>query len=351
MGSESRRTVRAESNRTVFTLGLLLTVLLPAALAQTMYGSPVATWTALHGILFGDESDPLLRTIVLELRLPRIALGFLAGAMLGAAGALMQGAMNNALAGPELLGVSSGASLAMAAITVLHLPVPFALQPLFAMIGGLSGGLCVVLAARGSRGAVGLLLIGLSVSAILSGMLILLISLGTSNDVNLLYLYLLGSLANRSWTHVSAVWPWFVASIPLCFLFTRSLNALRLGDEAAAGLGVKVERSRIAMLALSALLVAATVSQCGPIGYIALLAPHLVRTLTGSGDARRVLPLSMLCGGVLLVAADAVARLLLYPVEIPVGVWTTLIGGGAFLALVLSKRGGGGHGRSHRGRG
>ncbi|WP_141503899.1 FecCD family ABC transporter permease [Paenibacillus luteus] len=329
--------------RSILLLPFFLFVLLffTSAAMQLKFGSPAMTWEELLSIIFSHRGDDLRRTIVWEMRIPRILLGFMVGTMLGAAGTIMQGAMNNKLAGPELLGISSGASLAMAAITVLHLPVTVLFHPAIAFIGGLAGGLSVLIASRGSRGTVALLLIGMSVSAILNGLLIILISLGTSNDVNLLYTYLLGSLANRNWNYVIRMLPWFVMVLPFAFFFTRTLNLMQLGDEAAAGLGVQVHRARMWMLALCTGLVAITVAQCGPIGYIALIAPHLVRSLLSSLDARLVLPLSALCGGVLLTAADTIARLLLYPMEIPVGVWTTIFGGGLFLLFFVKRQGGG----------
>ncbi|WNS40786.1 iron ABC transporter permease [Paenibacillus sp. MMS20-IR301] len=326
-------------------------VLLPVVIFCTLFagtalfnissGSPEIPLQELGGIIFQRTGSDLQRTVIWEMRIPRVLLGLLAGMMLGAAGALMQAVMNNRLAGPELLGVSSGASLAMAAVTVLHLPVAVLMHPAVALFGGLSGGLCVVLSARGSRGAAGMLLIGMSVSAVLNGLLIVLIALATSNDVNLLYTYLLGSLANRSWDHILPMLPWTFIILPVAFAFTRTLNMLQLGDEAAAGLGVKVLRVRILVLGVCTGLVAITVAQCGPIGYIALIAPHIIRTLLGIVDIRRMLPLAVLAGGVLLVMADTVARLLFYPMEIPVGVWTTLLGGSVFLLLFLKRQGGG----------
>ncbi|WP_317890700.1 FecCD family ABC transporter permease [Paenibacillus arenilitoris] len=304
------------------------------------HGTPALEWKTLLSILFTDGGEELERTIVREIRLPRVLLGLLVGALLGASGTLMQGALNNRLAGPELLGISAGASFAVAAITVLHLSVPFQLQPLLALAGGLAGGAAVVLAAKGSKGTTGMLLIGMSVSAMLNGLLIVLIAMGTSNDVNLLYTYLLGSLANRSWEHVGRILPWFVVMLPVSLLLARSVNLLQLGDETASGLGLKVDRSRIILLVASALLVAITVAQCGPIGYISLLAPHLTRAALRSQDARLVVPVSALCGAALLTAADGIARLLLAPMEIPVGVWTTLIGGSIFLLYLLGRKGG-----------
>lgn len=323
---------------------LLLCLLLAATMAAGLrWGSRVFDWSTLGAILWAGGGEELERTIVLDIRLPRILLGMLVGAMLAAAGTLMQGALRNRLAGPELLGVSAGSSLAIATITVLHLPVPFHLHPLLALSGGLLSGGVVVLAAR-SIGATGMLLTGMAVSAMLNGLLVVLIALGTGNDVNLLYAYLLGSLANRGWEQVEGLLPWCLLVLPIALGLARSVNLLQLGEETAAGLGVRVERVRLTVLVVSTLLVAATVAQCGPIGYIALLAPHLTRAMTRSQDARLVLPVSALCGAALLTLADQAARLWLEPMEIPVGVWTTLIGGSVFLLYIVLRRGGGQHG-------
>ncbi len=319
---------------------VLLGVLAGVSIISLKQGIPVLEWKTLLSILFTNGGEELERIIVREIRLPRLFLGLLVGALLGASGTLMQGALNNRLAGPELLGISAGASFAVAAVTVLHLPVPFRLQPLLALVGGIAGGIAVVLAARGSKGATGMLLIGMSVSAILNGLLIVLIVMGTSNDVTLLYTYLLGSLANRSWEHVERIVPWFVVMLPVALLLSRSVNLLQLGDETASGLGLKVERSRIALLVACALMVGITVAQCGPIGYISLLAPHLTRAALRTQDARLIVPVSALCGSVLLTVADGIARLILAPMEIPVGVWTTLIGGSILLLYLLGRRGG-----------
>ncbi|MBN2984521.1 FecCD family ABC transporter permease [Cohnella algarum] len=300
-------------------------------------GTPDLTWKGLAGVLLANGGSELERTVVWEIRLPRFLLGLLVGAMLAAAGTLMQGAMNNRLAGPELLGISAGASLATAAMTVLHLPVSFHLHPLVALAGGLAGGAVVALSAKGSKGAVGMLLVGMSVTAILNGLLIVLIAMGTSNDVNLLYSYLLGSLAHRTWEHVDRMLPWFFVALPVAMLFARAVNLLQLGDETASGLGMKVERTRLLILAVCAALVAITVAQCGPIGYVSLLAPHLTRLALRSLDARFVLPVSALCGAAMLTVADQIARLLLSPLEIPVGIWTTLVGGTVFLLLLLRR--------------
>lgn len=333
-----------KTGRTLILPVFSLAAILAASFAAGMkYGTPVIDWKVVWSALFDPAEENLEHILVGEIRLPRYILGLMVGALLGASGTLMQGALNNRLAGPELLGISAGASLVIAAVMVLRLPVPFQLQPLLALAGGLAGGAIVVLAARGSRGAgaAGMLLVGMSVSAMMNGLLVVLIALGTSNDVNLLYTYLLGSLANRSWEHVDRLVPWFVIMLPVALLMARPVNLLQLGDDAASGLGMKVGHTRMLLLATCALLVAVTVAQCGPIGYISLLAPHLTRAMLRTTDARFVLPVSAICGAALLSAADGFARLLFAPMEIPVGIWTTLLGGSVFLLYVLIRRGGG----------
>ncbi|MCR2807511.1 FecCD family ABC transporter permease [Paenibacillus soyae] len=338
----SNRNPIMKTGRTLILPVFALAAVLAATFAAGMkYGTPVIDWNVVWSAVLAPGGEELEHILVSEIRLPRYIIGLMTGALLGASGTLMQGALNNRLAGPELLGISAGASLVIAAVTVLRLPVPFQLQPLLALAGGLAGGAIVVLASRGSRGVAGMLLVGMSVSAMLNGLLVVLIALGTSNDVNLLYIYLLGSLANRSWEHVDRLIPWFAVMLPVAMLLARSVNLLQLGDDAATGLGMKVGRTRMLLLVTCALLVAVTVAQCGPIGYISLLAPHLTRAMLRTTDARLVLPVSAICGAALLSAADGFARLMFAPMEIPVGVWTTLLGGSVFLLYVLIRRGGG----------
>lgn len=335
-----RKTNCAAGRRTLLLPVFSLFVLLVVVFIMGMrLGTPALSWSGLADALFTGTGPEIDRIVVREIRLPRFVLGMLAGALLGSAGMLMQGALNNRLAGPELLGVSAGASLFMAAVTVLHLPVSFQLQPLLALAGGIAGGLFVLRAARGSSGAAGMLLVGMSVSAILNGMLIILIAMGSSNDVNLLYTYLLGSLANRNWDHVLRMLPWCAGALPVAFFLTRPLNLLQFGDETVSGLGVRTDQVRISILIVCTALVSITVAQCGPIGYISLLAPHLTRLVVRSLDARYLLPVSALCGAAMLVTADLLSRLMFQPMEMPVGLWTTLVGGTVFLLFFLQKGG------------
>lgn len=299
-----------------------LVVLVAAALCL---GEPRLGPTAVLDAL-GDPAHPQ-HVAVTEARLPRAVLGALAGLGLAVAGLLMQDALHNQVAGPELLGVSSGAAVVTAAVVVLALPVPLAALPHLALVGALVAGVLVLLAIGGStRDPDQVVLVGAAVSAACAGLVVAIVGLGTEGNVVVLFRYLLGSLAARGWDHVEVVLPWVVVGVAVAVLLRRRVAALALGDVAATGLGVPVVRTRLTALTVAAALAAAVASVCGPVAYVALLAPHVARRLLGSTSTARVLGLSGLVGAVLLVAADLASRLVLYPVEVPVGVATTLVG-------------------------
>ncbi|KNZ32976.1 MAG: ABC transporter permease [Methylibium sp. NZG] len=281
--------------------------------------------------------------VLWHLRLPRALLAALVGAALGLCGALTQGLFRNPLADPGLLGVTSGAACAAALVlTVLasaQMAVPPAWRlwvlPLAAFVGALA--VCVALdriARWLTPGSVaGLLLTGLALNALTMAVVGLCTYLATDEQLRSLTFWTLGSLAGASWLIVGVL----AAALSLCFWQARrlahSLNALALGEAAAAHVGVNVARLRGRLIAIVALLCALAVAWCGLIGFIGLMAPHMVRGLAGA-DQRRVLPLAMAAGALLLLVADTVARTVTIPAEIPVGIFTALIGGPAFLFLL-----------------
>ena len=290
------------------------------------------------GQAFGADPDDPIRLIVVDIRLTRVIVGVLAGAALGTVGALLQDGLRNPLATPELLGVSGGAALIVAIVTVLHAPVPRVAMPLLATVGGIAIGLAVVVASARASEPATLLLVGVASSTFLSGCVIAIVTLGRPSDVGLFYQFLLGSLANRSWDSVWTVLPLVVVGLPLAIALTPSLNTMRLGDAVASGLGVRVGLVRNAVLALGGLLTAGVVAVAGPIGFVALLAPHLTRLALGTVDARWVVPLSGVVGAVLLLAADTLGRAAVQPREVAVGVWTVLVGAPALLLLLRLPR-------------
>lgn len=319
--------------------GLLVAALLGLVFPALLLGTPVVSLAELQQILFEGGGGRVARLVVIELRMPRLLLGILAGAALALAGALLQDSFRNPLAGPELLGVGAGASVVIAGIVVFRLPVDLGLTPWLALLGGFASGAVVIAAMRRVNSPARLALVGAALTALLNALVISIISLGQPNDVAVIYLFLLGSLAGRTWQYVHLVLPWVIVGIPLALFCARWLNLLQLGDELAEGLGLKILRTRFFIALLSAGLVAAVVAVCGPIGYISLLAPHITRYVLGTSDARQVLPVAALFGAVLLVGADLLARLAFMPLEIPVGVWTTLVGGPVLLILLRRQLG------------
>lgn len=284
----------------------------------------------------GGPSDDLARVVVTEVRLPRVVLGLVAGAALGTAGLLVQDVLRNPVAGPELLGVSSGAAVVVVASVVLGLRLPLALTPWVALGGALLVGGLVLASLAGVRGPDQLVLVGAAVSAAAGGVVVALVGLGTEGDLVLLFRYLLGSLGGRTWEHVQVVAPFVAAGGAVAVLLARRVEALAYGDDVATGLGVPVVRTRVLALTCAAVLAAAVASVCGPVAYVALLAPHAARALVGARATRALLP-TALVGAALLTAADLVSRLALYPVEVPVGIATTLVGVPGLLLVLRSR--------------
>lgn len=289
------------------------------------------------GAVESEGPQRLAEIAVVQLRLPRALLALIAGAALGACGALLQDALRNPLASPELLGVSSGAALVVACVGVLHLPLAGPLVAPSAALVGLGVGIMVLAVSRFDADS-RTVLFGMACTAFLNGLLICVVAIGSPADVGLFYQYLMGSLAGRSWAQVQLVAPVVAVTLPLALLLTGRLNAMRLGDDVAAGLGVPVARTRVIVMVLSSLMVATVVAVVGPIGFVALLAPHLVRLVTRRVDSRVVIPLAALVGAALLVLVDGAGRALVHPREVAAGVWTALLGAPALLALLRSGR-------------
>jgi iron complex transport system permease protein len=285
-------------------------------------------WDALRGR--GDETA---RVILWELRLPRVLTAILVGGVLGCVGCAFQGLLRNSLADPYIVGVSSGAAVGAAVGVLLgwHLRGWVGAIALLAFGSGL---LTLMLALELSRQGGQLripsfLLVGVSLSASLWGVITLLLVLAGEDLSRVLY-WLLGGLLNADWTRLG----W--ASVPalvgcgLLMLQARALNLYTAGEETAQHLGVQVERLKWAVLMGGALATAATVAIAGIIGFVGWMTPHLLRRVVG-GDHRVLMPLSALGGAILLLWADTLARTLARPVELPVGVITALIGAPLFL--------------------
>ncbi|ADP12484.1 Hemin transport system permease protein [Erwinia sp. Ejp617] len=317
---------------------LLLILALGAANSGAMKLSLPMLWQA--------GSDSSLWQIWFSIRLPRVLLAMLVGGALALSGCVMQGLFRNPLADPGLLGISSGAALAVAISIVIPLSLPGALMlylPLLAaFIGSLAMTLIIFMLSRKGASALSrLLLVGIAINALCGAAVGVLSWLSNDQQLRQLSLWGMGSLSQAQWPTVLTC-----ASVvlPCMFLVQRlaqRLNLLQLGDEDAHYLGVDVARTQRYLLVLSALLVASAVAVSGVIGFIGLVVPHLMRFCLG-GDHRWLLPSSLLSGAILLLLADTLARTLVAPAEMPVGLLTSLIGGPCFLWLIL--RQGGSHG-------
>jgi iron complex transport system permease protein len=287
-------------------------------------------------------ADPVAITIVWELRLARTLLAGLAGASLGAAGATLQGLFRNPLADPYSLGVSSGAALGAVLAMAVGLRSPLGSGggiEASAFTGAILSAALVYGAARSGRrtaATTALLLAGAAVGSFLSAAVSLIVSLN-DRDLQRVFFWLLGGFGGKSWPDLTAALVPATASILLALGLARPLDLLGAGEEAASSMGLDLRRARVLAVASSSLGAAAAVSAGGVIGFIGLIGPHIARLIVGPGH-RRLIPASALAGAILLMCADAVARSVASPLELPVGVVTALVGAPLFLRL-LAKRG------------
>ena len=278
--------------------------------------------------------------IVWDLRLPRALLAAMVGAGLGLAGAVMQGVTRNPLADPHLLGVSAGAGFgANLAILMLGNLLGVFTVPLLAFAGALAATAIVVSVAGFTRstGPARLVLAGLAVSFVIAAGSNVLIMLADPRAISSVVFWMLGGFGLAQWNNLIFPAVALLFSGAMFLRYTQELNALAMGDESAATLGVDVRRLRILMLTVSAFLTGVLVAFSGIIGFVGLMMPHIARLLIG-GDNRRVLPASALLGAIFLVLADVVARRLTAPNDMPIGVVTGLIGGLFFIVLLTRRR-------------
>jgi iron complex transport system permease protein len=288
------------------------------------------------------------RLIVYDIRLPRVMMGMLVGAALAVSGAVMQGLFRNPLADPGLIGVSAGASLGAVGVIVLG---GGALAPFMAFFGTFAlplaafcGGLVVTLllyrvaTRRGQTSVATMLLAGIALAALAMAATGILIFVADDRQLRDLTFWSLGSLAGATWHKVGAVGPVIVLSLATMPFLARGLNALALGEATAAHLGIAVQRLKYTAIVGVAAAVGASVAVSGGIGFIGIVVPHLLRLVIGP-DNRYLLPASALLGAALLLLADAVARTVVAPAELPIGIVTALAGAPFFLWILLRKRG------------
>ncbi|MBR8741891.1 iron ABC transporter permease [Nocardiopsis sp. MG754419] len=289
---------------------------------------------------WGESPLPPLREgIVWNLRAPRTLLAAVCGAGLALCGAVMQSLLRNPLADPFVLGVSSGASTGAVAVIVLGWGVGVVSLSAGAFVGALISFAMVMLLSHSLGGSMDrVVLSGVAAMQLFSALtsFIVLTSADAETTRGILF-WLLGSLGGARWTDVLVCGAVLLLVLLVCLANTTTLDAFAFGEEAAANLGVRVDRARVLLLSATALLTAVLVSAAGAIGFVGLVLPHAVRAITGSSHAR-LLPITAVAGAIFLVWVDTVARTALDPQEIPVGVVTSLIGVPAFVIVLYRVR-------------
>jgi iron complex transport system permease protein len=283
--------------------------------------------------------DPIEARILSEVRIPRVTLGFLAGAALATAGMAFQALFRNALATPYTLGVSSGASLGAAIYVHLGITASLAGIPGSALAALAGAFLAIGLVYAVARATYGfssstLLLAGVAISFLFMSVILAIQYIGDVTTSFRIGRWLLGGLEVVGFLPVIHVLPFAVVGIAIVLAISRDLDLLVFGEESAASRGVPVTIVKKLIFAAASLMVGGVVATCGPIGFVGLVVPHIGRLVLGARH-RTLAPFSVLAGGTFLVACDAVGRTVVAPVEIPVGIITALIGGPFFLALLI----------------
>lgn len=326
-------------------IGCLLLISLLTALSLGSVKVPFGTTfkiilSQLPLLEFAQDWSAIQEDIIIDLRLPRVFVAVLIGAMLGTAGVAFQGVLRNPLADPYILGISSGAAVGAAGAILLVNGASFywakIAVPLFAFGGAILSLIMVfVLAWQRKRDPVTLILAGVVIQSFLGA--ILSFSVTVSGDkLRSIVFWMMGSLVSAGWSDFLFLLPYLVICFLLIFAYYRNLNILSLGEQAAEHLGMNVERIKVLILVAASLLTAAAVSVVGIIGFVGLIVPHMVRIIAGP-DHKILIPASCLAGAVFLLWSDTLARTVIPAMEIPIGVITALAGA-PFFGYLLKKR-------------
>lgn len=288
----------------------------------------------------GAVVDDTTKNIVMKIRFPRVVLAFFVGASLAICGAAFQGLLKNPLADPYTLGVSSGASFGAVLVIFYGITLfgPFTL-PIFAIIGGFLTILVVIMFARVVQRTLSMetiILTGIIISSFLGSLLSLMVAL-SGEELRQIIHWLLGSVSMRGWNYTLMILPFFIVGSLVLLFSSSELNALSFGEERAHHLGVNVQTRKMLILVSASVVTGAAVAVSGTIGFVGLVIPHMIRLVFGT-DHRHLLPLSILYGGSFLILADLVARTIVAPIELPIGVITAIIGAPVFAAILFRQR-------------
>lgn len=334
-GGQQRRRSAAPRARQLAVVVVAAVALVAAAIASLTLGAVHVPFDAVLDALTGQAQDGPLKKIVLELRLPRTVEAVAVGAALGVAGALLQGALANPLASPDVIGVTGGASFG-AMLVLLAFPNAIALLPVGAFAFGLvATALVFAIAATGPHGGSisRLILAGIAMTAAFSAATTSLMT-AFPDRVQSAIFWLAGGLTTTSWSNLRVVWPYLAVGFLLAIALMRPLDRLSLGDDVAASLGARPRAIRLTAALAACLLAASAAAIAGLVTFLGLFIPHVVRMASGTSSHTYVVPTSALCGATLMLAGDTLARTVAAPIELPVGPLMVLIGVPLFLWLL-----------------
>lgn len=330
---------------------LILALILTMTFAITigpMQISPIDAYTIVLdelpviGDLVESESSSIEKVIILQVRLPRVLAAAIVGIALSVSGVVLQGLFRNPMADPYVIGISAGASVGASIAIAFGIGLSFFgvlySIPLMAFLFATGTVFLVYNISRTGEGVpmLTLLLVGIAINSFLLAIMSI-IRLLSGEAIHAIMAWIFGSLVNCNWNYVKIALPFVVVGAVLIYVFARDLNIMLLGEEQAHHLGVNTERLKMIMLACATLMTAAAVSISGIIGFIGLIIPHIARILVGP-DHRILTPSSALAGAIVLILCDTVARSIVRPIELPVGIITSLLGAPFFVYLIRKKK-------------
>jgi iron complex transport system permease protein len=326
--------MRLLTRRTALATAATLAVLGTGAMASLVIGPFDITPRVLLQTLVGAHPDALAAQVIFGIRLPRLVAACVCGAALAVAGLVFQALLRNPLASEYTLGVSSGAALGAVGAALLHLGSPFA-TPLAAFAGAVSTIVLVLFLAHARLAfeTHAAIMIGVIFTALANAALSLILSVVSAYELQSFFFWFMGSFAEAEWRTLVPVAVAVAVSTAVIYAYAWSLNAIAVDEQFAAQVGVRVERTKAVLLISASLLTAFVVSIAGTIGFVGLVVPHIVRLMVGV-DHRRLIPIAALAGAALCVAADLLARTVLAPNDLPVGVVTAFVGVPVFIALL-----------------
>lgn len=333
-----------KNKKFIIVIGILILLIFATFLVSLNMGSLSITPSEVISTLLGQGSKAH-KIAIFKLRLPRIVIGILVGTALAVAGTILQGVTKNDLADSGILGINSGAALfvvvyiyfmngnvydGISNLTIFTMPI-------VALTGAIFGAFLIyVLAWKNGINSSRLLLVGIGVNIAFTSLLTIFQLRFTTQEFNRVMAWTNGSIWGASWKYVLAILPFILIFILLTMYKSRYLDALNLGDEVATGLGVEVEKERRKLIVYSVILAGVATSVAGSIGFLGLVAPHIARKLVGPKH-KRLIPTAALVGSVILLVSDTIARNLIAPMEIPVGIVVAVIGVPYFIYLMLAE--------------